>query len=505
MAGKLPVLKTERLTLKNISLENTADIVAWRSDPEVYCYFLSPHPIKAEEHINWFENRYLYDDNRCDWMAYDDENEPVGVFGIRRDSAESNEAEVSYILNPNKKGAGFAREAVLRIIKYAKEYWSTKIVVAEIHINNLASIHFAKNLGMSLTSISGDFCIYEMSTADSANKKIYIRCDGNQKIGTGHVMRCIAIANQVKLLGNEPIFLVADDTVVSLISEKGYRVICLNTVWDDLESEIELLEKLLAGCNRTSVLVDSYYATANYLKKLNSFADGTFMDDLCAAKYEVKNLINYNYYAPDMGYGKLYEGSGVTLYLGPKYAPLRTEFEGKQNRYFNGLKKVLITTGGTDNYNVLGYLLDYFTSHYINVELFAIVGRFNQNREELCKKYEGNKNIHLLMNVNNIQDYMMDCDLCITAGGTTLYELCACGTPSLMYVLADNQLDVAKKFNDTQLIPCLGDVRVGFEEFSLNIAEWISKYSDKDYWEDVNKRMLSIVDANGAQRIAVIL
>lgn len=504
MAGELPVLKTERLTLKNISLENTADIIAWRSDPEIYCYFLSPHPIKAEEHINWFKNRYIYDDNRCDWMAYDEKNESVGVFGLRRDSSESNVAEVSYILAPNKKGVGFAREAVISLIEHAKQYWYTKKVIAEIHIDNLASIHFAKNLGMSVTSMNGKFCVFEMSTTGYSKKKIYIRCDGNQKIGTGHVMRCLAIANQVKILGNEPVFLVADDAVESYISEKGYKVIRLNTVWDNLETEIDLLEKLFAGRNRENVLVDSYYATPDYLKKLNSFADVTYLDDSCADKYRVKNLINYNYYALDMGYEKMYEGSNVALYLGPRYAPLRSEFEGKQARDFCGLKKILITTGGTDNYNVLEYLLEYFTS-FNNVELFAIIGRFNQNRENLCRKFENYKNVHLLMNVNNMQDYMLNCDICITAGGITLYELCACGTPSLMYVLADNQLNAAKKFNDTQLIPWLGDVREGFDNLYSNLDSWISKYSDKGYWETINRMMLAIVDAKGASRIAEIV
>lgn len=162
MACKIPCLKTERLTLRNISLEDTEYIVAWRSDPEVYCYFLTPHSIKAEEHINWFIDRYLYDDNRFDWMAVDGKDELVGVFGIRRDCEESLEAEINYILAPEKRGFGYAREAVLKLIEYASQAWNVKKIIAEIHVDNLESIKFANNIGMALSCTQGNFGIFEM-------------------------------------------------------------------------------------------------------------------------------------------------------------------------------------------------------------------------------------------------------------------------------------------------------------------------------------------------------
>lgn len=505
MASELPCLKTNRLTLNNISLEDTADIVAWRSDPKIYCYFLSPHPIKEEEHINWFKNRYLQDDDRCDWMAFDDKNEPVGVFGIRRECSDSVEAEVSYILAPNKKGKGYAREAVLKLIEYATKVWNTKIIIAEIHIENKDSIRFAKNLGMKITSIKGNFCTYQMTGEESTKQVVYIRCDGNQEIGIGHVMRCLAIAEQIKKLGSTPVFLIADDTVENLITEKNYATICLNTVWNNLELEMNLLENLLSGNNRESILVDSYYVTTEYLKKLSSFADVTYMDDLCLERYDIKNLVNYNYYALELEYDKLYGQSEVSLFLGPKFAPLRAEFANKQSRTYAGLNKILITTGGTDNYNVLDYLLNYFAINNNYKDIYAIVGKFNVNRDQIIDKYGDCKGIHLLTDVKDMQEYMSKCDLCITAGGMTIYELCACGTPSFMYVLADNQFDAAKEFDRTQLIPCLGDVRTELNNFSERIDILLSKYSNREYWEKINKQMLSIVDAKGADRVAKVL
>ena len=505
MASILPCLKTERLSLCNISLSDTEKIVDWRSDPDVYCFFLSPHPIKAQDHVNWFNNIYLLDDNRCDWMALDKNNESVGVFGIKRISEESSVAEISYILAPNKRGYGYAKEAILKLITYAISVWHTKEFIAEIHVDNLASIHFAKNLGMKFSGLDGNFCTFSMNADNTLSHIVYIRCDGNQNIGTGHVMRCLAIADQIKKIGNMPIFLVADDSVSGLISEKKHKTICLNSSWNKLEAEVDFLEKMLSGREKDNLLVDSYYATPEYLKKLSSFAEVTYIDDLCEDKYDVKNLVNYNYYASDMGYEKLYEGENTLLYLGPYYTPLRAEFKNLCVRAFHGINRVLITTGGTDNYNVLDYLLEYFVDRGINVDIFAIVGRFNKNKDQLYKKYATYNNIHMLININNMHEYMLDCDFCITAGGTTLYELCACGTPSLMYVLADNQLDAAKKFNDTNLIPCIGDVRTELGLFAERIDKQMERYSNEEYWESISKSMTSIVDANGASRIAKLL
>ena len=154
-----PELNTERLKLTEITEKDAADIVEWRSDPNVYRYFVSPHRITLEEHLDWFRNRYIYDEDRLDWIASYN-NEPIGVFGIKRDHPSSDSAEISYILSPVFYGKGFAGEAVKEIIQFCKKEWKCCKATAEIHKENAASIHFIERLGFVKESENDPFVIY---------------------------------------------------------------------------------------------------------------------------------------------------------------------------------------------------------------------------------------------------------------------------------------------------------------------------------------------------------
>ena len=157
---KAPELFTERLRLSDMTEEDAPFVVEWRSDPDVYRFFVSPHKITLEEHLNWFRTRYRFDNDRYDWVAFSKENEPVGIFGARREDEHSETAEVSYILSPKHYGKGYAGEAVERIIAFCREQWECVTVIAEIHKNNIRSLGFIKRLGFELQSENGDFVIY---------------------------------------------------------------------------------------------------------------------------------------------------------------------------------------------------------------------------------------------------------------------------------------------------------------------------------------------------------
>ena len=99
---------------------------------------------------------------------------------------------------------------------------------------------------------------------------------------------------------------------------------------------------------------------------------------------------------------------------------------------------------------------------------------------------------------------MMNADIAISAGGTTLYELCACGTPTISYTFVDNQIDNAKQFDEDGLIRYAGDVRDGDIVKSINS---ILKKMKDDYKlrKDMSHRMQLCVDGRGTMRVADIM
>lgn len=334
--------------------------------------------------------------------------------------------------------------------------------------------------------------------------RIYIRADANKQIGTGHVMRCLSIADCIT--EKEVVFIVADKCSETLIHEKGYSTICLETIWNDLESEIEVLKRVIEENKIERLLIDDYFVTEFYLLEIGKLVEIYYIDDINQFLYPVSTLINYNIYAKDMNYEERYEKQKVKtrFLLGTEYAPLREEFQEIKERTFEGVRKILITSGGTDNYNMIGSILERMEKEkdFLFYQFYCVIGRFNRNKDALLKKFETYENVHLLYNISNMSDYMRTCDVCITAGGSTIYELCACGTPSVLFSLADNQLDCAKKVSEIELIPWVGDARTDIRMCLDNIVKEIKKYNNLSYWETISCRMQKLVDGKGARRIA---
>ena len=86
----------------------------------------------------------------------------------------------------------------------------------------------------------------------------YIRADGNEKIGMGHIMRCLTIADAIKAEGEEVCFLVADEKPVKVIEDRGFQTKILFTYYDEMDVELPQLVLQLSG--------DSYGSYGSYGK-----------------------------------------------------------------------------------------------------------------------------------------------------------------------------------------------------------------------------------------------
>ena len=215
-------------------------------------------------------------------------------------------------------------------------------------------------------------------------------------------------------------------------------------------------------------------------------------------------LINYNIYAERIPYRQSYKDKATLLLLGCEYAPLRAEFTGRTPRQGKTVSDILISTGGSDPYHMAGKLLEYLilTGDFPAIRFHVVVGSFNTHRKLLMELADRQKNIILHDQVTEMSKLMEACDLAITAGGSTLYELCACGIPAISYSFADNQLDGVQEFDRQNIIYYSGDIRVQEEECLRNIHERLCRLiSDHQLRGTISVRMQSLVDGLGAVRI----
>lgn len=331
---------------------------------------------------------------------------------------------------------------------------------------------------------------------------IGIRVDGNPNIATGHIMRCLAIAEGLKRNKIGCIFIISDDNSKQLLMPYNYPIISLNTDFKKIYEELPQLNNIIIKYQITKMIVDTYYATPLYLNEIEKYSKVIFFDDFNCF-YPVSTIINYNLNTPKIP-DIIIQSHKTQLLLGVDYVPLRSEFHNKSRVLKKNVSKILITVGGGDTHDILCKLfLKFFFDMNINtIEYHIVVGPLNKNFDELINLSHKYPSINIHYNVKEMAKLMLECDIAITAGGTTMYELCACGTPSISISIADNQLDGVKSFSERGLIDYAGDVR--YNEYQcLNLLRYyLEKYiSDFDLRNKRSNLMKKTIHSNGVTNI----
>lgn len=329
------------------------------------------------------------------------------------------------------------------------------------------------------------------------HKELYFRVDMNETIATGHMMRCLSIADAARAMGISSAFIIADDSAVSLLQSRNYPYIVLHSLWNKMDDELGKMIVLIHKHNIEKLIIDSYYVTKSYLEAMTLETETWYIDDINAFHYPVNGIICYANYWRKFKYNESY--TGTELLLGTEYAPLRRKFTNLPPKNINEkIGHILILSGGSDEYNIIGKLLESQKGKSDTV-IDAVCGLFNPRYDEMTDKFQKNLKIHIHRSLPDIDQYMKTADLAISAGGTTLYELCACGTPTIAYSLADNQLDNVRQFDEDGVIKYAGDVRT--DDVVSNAIELMKQYDCMEVRKLLSAKMQRLVDGLGAIRI----
>lgn len=325
---------------------------------------------------------------------------------------------------------------------------------------------------------------------------ILIRADANEIIGTGHVMRCLSIAHAFANAGHEVRFVTADHIGDKLISSAGFSSVCLDSEWTEMDGE--QINCLLSTYHPVLFLVDSYFVTEKYFKSLSAVCRVAYIDDLNVITWDVDYLIDYNIFGTVLDYSN-YRHSHTKLLLGPTYAPLRPEFQSIPPHPIKSVTDIMVSAGGADPEGVTEIMMNELCSRWASIRFHFIVGALNPRLDNIKALAPNNAILHI--NKKNMSGLMQICDLAISAAGSTLYELCACGTPTVTYTLADNQLLAAEEFQKQGIMIFAGDFRRNdrFLDDVKDIVKDLIENKEKR-WE-LSIRMQSLVDGRGAERI----
>ncbi|NLG02370.1 MAG: acylneuraminate cytidylyltransferase [Clostridia bacterium] len=265
-------------------------------------------------------------------------------------------------------------------------------------------------------------------------KKILFRTVGKQKLGMGHIYRCLTFA--YKLTGHQFLFVLDDqsDMGIQKIKESYFPY---KVVKDDQE-----FEALLADYQPDIVVNDILNTTEDYMKMVTRYAERVvnFEDIGPGAKYA------------DAVINALYE-KGEKLhneYYGSKYFCIRDEFlEEIPKEFSESVQKIMIIFGGADPSDLTGRLYKIskeLHQAYPSIEFHFILGFAYANKELI--QDDSKNQIYVHTDVKRVSAYMNKMDLAITSQGRTVYELASMGVPSI--VLAQNKREAEHVFAGIQ-------------------------------------------------------
>ena len=304
---------------------------------------------------------------------------------------------------------------------------------------------------------------------------VVIRADASRAIGSGHVMRCLTLAERLRKRGDDVTFVSRElpGNLIAFVEGKGFRVLHLPhhaedasltgyATWLTVPVTVDAEETLAAVSRHIDLLVvDSYALDIAWERRLRAVAARIFViADLANRVHDCDALLDQNFYRDA---AHRYDGlvpATCDVRIGPRYALLREEFFAARRslRTRDGhLRRVFVFYGGSDltreTEKAVRALL---AVPELRLAADVVVGSSNAHLAEIKALCAGHENLHLHVQAQNMAALMATADLALGAGGTTTWERCFLGLPALVTVIAENQRSIAKDTAAAGLVRYLG-------------------------------------------------
>lgn len=337
---------------------------------------------------------------------------------------------------------------------------------------------------------------------------LLIRADASTGIGTGHVMRCLALAQAWQDAGGHAVFAMAESSPAiqkRLLAEHCdvYPISAPTGATEDLRQTVALAMR--QGCD--CVVVDGYKFASDYQRGLRAEnIKFLFLDDYGHAdRYLADFVLNQNISASPMLYSR--RERYTQLLLGPRYAILRREFEvwrDWKRTIPPTCSRLLILMGGSDEGNVTTTVIDALSLLAIpELRVTVVAGDSNPHLSELRDRAARSPvSINVLDSVPNVGEFMAAADLAVSAAGSTCWELCLLGVPSLLIDVAGNQTAVAKELHNRECAIHIGNRNISAQAIAEKVTSLMQAQGVR---QGLSAHAREIVDGRGAARIVSIL
>lgn len=327
--------------------------------------------------------------------------------------------------------------------------------------------------------------------------RVAFRVDASVQIGSGHVMRCLTLADALAAEGSQCLFLCRahEGHLLDLVAARGHEAVVLpaqdiatTTPASDLPlpahahwlgahwtTDAQASRKALASASIDWLVVDHYALDRNWEQAMRPICRRLMViDDLADRPHDCDLLLDQNLGRRAEDYSPLLPPGAKTL-IGPRYALLRPEFaahraESLARRENPQLRNLLVTMGGVDKDNATGAILDVLADCDLppDLRITVVLGPHSPFLSQVRAQAQGMpRPTSVLVGVSNMARLMTDADLAIGAAGSTSWERCCLGLPTIHLVLAENQKAIADALEqaDVAVTVNISSLRSGLCDF----------------------------------------
>lgn len=302
--------------------------------------------------------------------------------------------------------------------------------------------------------------------------RIVFRVDASLQIGSGHLMRCLTLADELRASGASSVFVVREQpgSLIELVVERGHAVIRLTESQrvdpgDDARETREALGDLSVDW----LIVDHYGLAASWERSLRDrIGKVMVIDDLANRSHDCDVLLDQNLrHDAQRRYAPLVPAH-CRLLLGPRHVLLRKGFDQVPVRNWRREpRRILIYMGGMDQYNQAGKALAAL-GHVPDMHIDVVLGLGHPFAAEIHAMGKAQPRVCVMDAVADMAGIMTAADLGIGVCGMAAWERCALALPSLTCIIAENQREDALELDRIGAAKLVGDAS------QIQVGDWKS-------------------------------
>lgn len=355
--------------------------------------------------------------------------------------------------------------------------------------------------------------------------KVALRTDASERIGTGHLMRCLTLADTLRSGGARTRFVCRPlpAGLAGLVTDRGHELAGLpageaaagsdgdppHADWlgasqaDDAQATLEALSGEPAW---DWLVVDHYALDARWESRLRGCTRRILaIDDLADRRHDCDVLLDQNLHADMQArYARLVPGHCLQL-LGPRHALLRREFSDARatlRERGDAIGRVLVFFGGIDAANLTGSALDALDTLGLEAHVDVVIGAAHPRRATLEARCAARPRTTLHVQTTDMATLIAAADLGVGAAGVATWERCALGLPSLAFAVAANQQALLRDAAREGLVLAPQVDPSDPAALALQVRALLDNPALRAH---LARRGLESVDAQGASRVARVL